>query len=264
MDNYSTVIDNANFKFKSEYKSALLIAVPAVIAGIINYLMATFLFSGESLSFQIITFFVGSITSFATYKLAVTVVRDDILSIEELFSPITLLVQFILYSVLIFAITSILSLALGKISLDLLFELIEPFFGFIDGAKSSFGITIRIIIAMDIIIIPIFLVTFLVVHKFFMTPFYIVNRENVIEALRESYTRTTCSTLFILKVFTNLLVKFVIFFNIYLIFYVLSITNGNLTISTAFVYNVILYAFLFAYFIPYSYIVMGTLFDDLY
>lgn len=262
MDNYQTVISNANDQFKFNYVKALIISGITVVSVILNIILID-LFDGDtSIAFGIASFLVSTVTSYLIIHFAIKIVQDDIMSIGDVFQPLTKVLNFAIYSLAILVINYVFVEKVGSISIDLLFIIFEPFGGFLMNASSTFGLIVRMIIVLDFMLIPIFLVTVLVFHKFIMIPFYILEGENIIDAFVNSWNRTTGYLTSIIKILGNVFIKFMIFFNVFLLISLIFYLNSTSLDFPAF-FEYLLYGVMLLFFIPYYYVVIATLFDDL-
>ena len=260
MDTHSVTMEQSKDTFTFNYFKALLISLPMLVSILINY----FFFGRVSQGFEydVFAFIVQIIISIATFSITLTVIRDQDVNIAEMFTPATKIIYFIIYNLIILGATYLFTEYFGSLSLDFVLALVDPFYNFIFSANSTFGFIIRLLISFDIIMMPFAFVGFLLVYRFFMVPFYIVDDEDLVSSLSNSWDNTSGSFVGILKTFSSLFWRFMVFINVYFIIAFLIILNGS-SMETPFIIELALFMYLLLYFVPFSYIVIGTLYNDL-
>lgn len=258
-DNFT--IDNAKHKFKTEYGTTLLAVTPLIVLGILGYYSEKW-FSVYALTFgyQALMFLLSTIAAFLTYNFALMNTKGNEISLEEAFEPKTKLIYYFVYAIAVYGLNYLFVEFIGELEFALVYDIVEPFSDFIFNASSSFGLIIRFMIALNIIVFVLVELGILILHKFVFVPFLIVENENPIEAVTKSWNNSSLHTGLIIKCLNYIYVFTAIIFNI--IIFILFIVLMNDPFATGFTnfMTFVMVAVIWFYIYPLAYAVLAELY----
>lgn len=261
MRSYNSLLSDGKYKFSSEYGKAVSVVLPQIIILALEYVLINWLtVSQASYVYIVFSFILGTVAGYLTLVATLQFMNNRFIDFGEGFRNISSFINYIIYAVIVAGIGYLLNtyvLVDGE-NLEFLLGIVKPFERFMSGANSPLGFAFRFVIVLDLVLVVYGLIVAVLLAKFTMIPFAIVDNENVIEAVRISWEDTTDYFGEIVSVFFSILLKVIIILDVFIFLAFISLSAGFIKFMTFIIYMLMIF-----WILPFAYTVFGTIYIKL-